>query len=199
MDKLETGDLLLFHDRPGACFSLMCMVKTCTASDYSHTAIVVKDPDFVDPPLKGLYILESSGFEKERDAVDHVYKFGVELISLEERLKNYEGITYYRKVSTLRDDAFYRRFAIAYQESKGAIYDVNPVDWLEAKLRCFCFHTQRKKMFWCSALVAFVYTKLGLLPGDTPWSLVWPKDLGSEPMANSVLWQNCTIEREKEL
>ena len=199
MDQLETGDLVLFHRYPPRCCSIMCLVELCTASDYSHTAVVVKDPQFTSPPLKGLFILESSAFEKEVDIVDNTYKFGVELVPLAERLRNYEdeGIAYYRKVDTKRDKKFYEKLSNAYHESCNATYDINPLDWIEAKLRCFCFNTQQKKTFWCSALVAYVYVCWGFLDINTPWTLVSPKMLGTETPDNYELkFNNCSLEPE---
>ena len=37
-------------------------------------------------------------------------------------------------------------------------------------------HTNR---FWCSALVAFIYTELGLIDSNTDWSNMAPSDLAN--------------------
>ena len=75
MNTFKTGDLLLFNDQTAGAFGAFTkMIKWGTHSNYSHTAIVIRDPTFTNPPLKGLYVLESS-CERFRDAEDNKFKF----------------------------------------------------------------------------------------------------------------------------
>ena len=84
-DEFQTGDILLFHHNnnfssieSGFLSIFTDLIMWATKSKYSHTAIIIKDPEFTNPPLKGLYILESS-YESFPDVEDKEFKLGVEL------------------------------------------------------------------------------------------------------------------------
>ena len=65
-NRLNTGDILLFHWNTKCNTSLNCclsfygkLISCFTKSRYTHSAIVIRDPPWRQD-LKGLYILESS-------------------------------------------------------------------------------------------------------------------------------------------
>ena len=59
--NLKTGDILLFdHNEKGFLGIFNKAIKYFTSSDYSHVAVVLKDPKLIHPSLKGYYIWESS-------------------------------------------------------------------------------------------------------------------------------------------
>ena len=77
--KLKTGDLLLFDNKGGGIMGIFSsLIKKITKSDISHIAMVLKDPDFIDPPLKGIYVRESN-YEGKPDPQDGTIKFGVQI------------------------------------------------------------------------------------------------------------------------
>ena len=53
MNTFKTGDLLLFNDQTAGAFGAFTkMMKWGTHSNYSHTAIILKNPTIgEDPPL----------------------------------------------------------------------------------------------------------------------------------------------------
>ena len=58
-------------------------------------------------------------------------------------------------------------------------YDIVVRDWIEA----YCEKDpdpQKISRFWCSALAAFIYTKVGLLDEKTDWSIIRPSFFSSE-------------------
>jgi hypothetical protein len=58
-------------------------------------------------------------------------------------------------------------------------YDIVVRDWIEA----YCkkdTDPQKISRFWCSALAAFIYTKVGLLDEKTDWSIIRPSFFSSE-------------------
>ena len=61
LSKLKTGDLILCVDREttGLFGMFTSLIKWGTHSNFTHTGIILKDPDFIQPPLKGLYVWES--------------------------------------------------------------------------------------------------------------------------------------------
>ena len=77
--NLKTGDLLLFdcENYSGSGF-ISYFIKKFTQSNISHIAMVLKDPDFIDPPLKGIYVWESN-YEGKPDPQDGTIKFGVQI------------------------------------------------------------------------------------------------------------------------
>jgi hypothetical protein len=42
-----------------------------------------------------------------------------------------------------------------------------------------CFAPRHRNTFWCSALVSYIYTELGLLESSTDWSTISPADLST--------------------
>jgi len=207
-DMLQTGDILLYNPRfKYTSFTDIMFwafdkaIMLVTQSKYSHASIVIRDPQFTDPPLKGLYILESNR-ESFPDAENNEIKCGVELVSLEKVFNTYSGDIYWRKLNCVRDEQFNNLLAEAHSVVHNRPYDVIPSDWIKAALKAWRFDafignkTQRKKTFWCSALVSYMYTHWGFLPEDTPWTLISPKMLGTEPMSDKLNFINCTLDDE---
>ena len=179
----STGDIILFSGSvcgTKKCFShfLSCVIKTCTQSKYSHCGIVIKNPLCTPEPLDGLYILESTGLENIPDATDNKIKFGVQLRKLDEVIDNYDGKVYWRQVDCDRNQTFYKKLATAYSVVYNKPYDLG-FEYIKALFELDVGSLQNKKTFVCSALVAFILVSLGLLPSDTKWSIVTPKELSS--------------------
>ena len=94
MDKynnLQTGDLLLFVEHPKNIFMNLFnwVIRAATHSQYSHVAMVIRDPVFINPSLKGLYIWESS-WEDTPDPQDGKIKLGVQISPLSEIVDYYK-------------------------------------------------------------------------------------------------------------
>ena len=84
----ETGDILLFKEN----WWFSRLIQYFTNSKYSHCGIIIKNPNFTPIPLRGLYLLESTGFIHTKDAEDHEHKFGVQLTHSKTYLK--DNLTY---------------------------------------------------------------------------------------------------------
>ena len=203
-EEFNTGDILLFHHNnnfstvENSLFSIFTdLIMWATGSKYSHTAIIIKDPNFTNPPLKGLYILESS-YENFPDVENKEYKLGVELEEFDKVMETYkDGEVYWRKLVCKRDASFYEKLAEAHSVVHNRPYDIIPTDWLKAALHINKGNIQKKKTFWCSALVAYMYVSWGFLDKETPWTLVSPKMLGTElPNKYELEFNNCKIESE---
>ena len=176
--NLETGDLLLFTNKSSGLMGFFTsMIRWATHSNYTHTAIVLKDPDFIDPPLKGTYIWES-GWEGTPDPQDGKVKLGVQITAIETVVKEYSkiGHIYLRKLKTEKSkaqifntDTLKKIHKIVYDKP----YDIVPLDWIEAFFQKD-LNPQKITRFWCSAFVSYVYTKCGLLDPNTDWTIVPP-------------------------
>ena len=89
MEDLKTGDLLLFNNHSGGLFGTFTnLIKWGTHSNYTHVALVLKDPTFIHPSLKGLYVWEST-YNGCPDPQDGKIKLGVQITPLLECL-NFE-------------------------------------------------------------------------------------------------------------
>ena len=210
MDTLQTGDLLLFHPTKSCCSSFInCfsnMVECLSSSQYSHVAMVLKDPTYIDPKLTGIYMLES-GLEEFGDAEDHKIKLGVQISKLDKVFKDYPGQIYVRRLQTKRDSDFEQKIVNMHEKVHNLPYDLNIKDWAEAyervhKWSCWKKLTQKEKQkrntYWCSALIAFAYVQLGFLPTDTPWTLTSPREFSSKE-GEQLKFENCTISDEEEI
>ena len=101
MSDLQTGDLLLFVSDSSNWFfrPFTKMISWGTHSNYTHVAMVLRDPIFSDiPPLKGLYIWESS-WNGTPDPQDGKVKLGVQITPLQQILEEYKDKQRYMKPS----------------------------------------------------------------------------------------------------
>ena len=202
-DELDTGDILLFHHTNDckSCYNCVfsCftgLIECCTKSQFSHAAIIIRDPQFTNPPLKGLYVLESS-FESFQDAEDNKYKFGVELEEFDKVIASARPhqTIYWRKLKCNRDRNFYQLLKEAHAEIHNKPYDFYPKDFINALLhKQGGDDGQLTSRFFCSALVAFIYVQWGFLPYSTEWSRVTPKMLSTENQGNyQLFFKNCKV------
>ena len=53
------------------------------------------------------------------------------------------------------------------------------MDWIEGYLQKD-HDPQKTNRFWCSALIGYIYTKLGILNSDTDWSILRPCDFSED-------------------
>ena len=186
LEDLETGDIILFNGD----YLLSYIVEYCTDSIYSHVGVVLKNPNLGDATFKGIYLLESER-EHTPDPENHRIKKGVQIINLEEKIKNYKGRVYVRKLSCIRDDKFYKKIIEIHSAVHNIPYDLNPVDWIKGVLQLNIGNTHKENTYWCSALVTFVFVKLGLLDKNIAWTIVSPQDLSSS--SNKLKFINCIL------
>lgn len=178
--NLSTGDLLLFsYDNPNDWFfnKFTNMIKWGTHSNYSHVAMILKDPSFISPNLKGTYVWESS-YEHDPDPQDGKIKLGVQIAPLAEILEDYKdkGKVFYRKLEGVEKTTFQNeKLQEIHKVVYGKPYDLIPTDWIGALFKKDA-EPQKTSRFWCSALVGYIYTKLNVLKSDTDWSILTPND-----------------------
>lgn len=176
VNDFQTGDVVLFEDTSGYWFS--SWVKWLTNSCYSHVAVVLKNPTYINRDLTYMCMLES-GFESFPDAENHVCKGGVQIIQLDEKIRTYPGHVWIRKLeSVIPPEKLDAEIAALHSTFHDKPYDWNPVDLLKAVLQIKDGQDQRTNSFFCSALVAYVYTKIGLLKSSELWDLNTPKMFG---------------------
>jgi len=200
--QIRTGDFLLI-DETGCkcsckglflCFLGSC-IKCCSDSKYTHVGMIIIDPTFGPVPLKGAYFLQSTGLDKIRDVEDNQQKFGVQLDRLDQALDEIHGHVYYRKVHVERNAEFYRHLSFAHSVVHNRPYDDNPIDWVKSLFDDKKGRVHKKKTFFCSALVSYMLASIGVMAMDTDWTIIRPKDLGSEPGHRFSQFM-CNVDRE---
>lgn len=175
--SLKTGDIILFSSGSKDLLSyLSSLIKWGTHSNYTHIAIILKDPSFLDTPLKGLYVWQS-GWEGKPDPQDNKIKLGVQITPLEEIINDYKtnGSIFIRKlnynISPFNDNILKEIHSVVYDKP----YDIIFTDWIKGFLQKNNT-PQITSRFWCSALVGYIYTKVGILEEDTDWTIIRPCD-----------------------
>lgn len=180
MDQLQTGDLLLFassSNQHSVVGIFDWIIRTATHSPYSHVALVLRDPAFISPSLKGLYIWESS-WEGSPDPQDGKTKLGVQITPLHESLRNFKGHVYVRKLEKGRDRITDATLRSVHDVVYDKPYDVHVRDWVSAWLRKDA-QPQKTDRFWCSALVTYFMVQFGFIENTVDWSIIRPADLSS--------------------
>jgi len=192
INELETGDIILFNGN----YFMSNIIEYFTSSIYSHVGIILKNPDLGDATFEGIYLLES-GRENTPDPENNRIKKGVQIINLEEKIKNFNGQIYVRKLHCTRDKEFYEKIKNIHSAVHNIPYDLNPIDWIKADLQLDIGNTHKTNTYWCSALVTYVYVKLGFLDKNIPWSLISPQDLSSS--CNKLKFINCILDKDKDI
>ena len=182
MDKLnlQTGDILLFdYEGNSSFFRLFSyLMEKATHSKYTHAGMILKDPTFIHPSLKGLYVWES-GWEGTPDQEDGKVKLGVQLTSFHDIYNNYTGKLYVRRLKQGNELITNKLLDEIHQVIYNKPYDIVPTDWVGAITRKDS-NSQKTDRFWCSALVTYILVQFGYLEKDTNWSLIRPSDLSSK-------------------
>jgi hypothetical protein len=193
-DQFDTGDIVLFSD---ITYIPSRIIEWVTGSKYSHVGIILKDPTYINPLLKGTYILESTGLSHIVDSEDNKTKTGVQIRDFESVWKDYNGAIFWRKLNAQRDDEFIKKLVDAHTKIYDKPYDVHPIDWFKSMLNDRHGDIQVTTRFFCSALVTYLYDTWGFVPSDTPWTIIRPKDLGTENVtSNRMNFINCTVDNE---
>ena len=175
--NLNTGDLLLVTQSTTGIFGMfLSLIKWGTHSNFTHIAMILKNPSFIHPSLKGTFVWESS-WEGKPDPQDGQIKLGVQITPLSEFLESYKntGHIYLRKIlapkSTFNNKKLSKIHNVVYDKP----YDLVPTDWIQALVQKDS-HPQKTSRFWCSALIGYIYTQCGILNKNTDWTILRPSD-----------------------
>ena len=197
LDSCQTGDILLYSSSN----IISRAIEYFTRSKYSHVSMILKSPTYIDSSLTGLYIVESAK-EDIPDSLTGKKIMGVQIIPLEDALDYYKnswvGSVYYRKLNCERNETFRSTLSTLILNTEGTAYDLCIFDWLRACFDIEIGDRQITKRFWCSALVAYLYTELGFLEKTLEWSMIEPRQFSSfEDKRLSYI--NCKLKPEIEI
>jgi hypothetical protein len=176
LETTDTGDIILFNSRK---YWYSRWIESVLHSKFSHIGIIIKNPSFIDEKLTdGTYLFESS-YEGIPDSIDHKKIYGVQLNPLKKCLHNYfdksdSGTIYYRKNKCHKTKFFFQQFSEYCNKIYDKPYDLLPQDWIKAEFNIELGNIHREDKFWCSALVSYIYAKVGLLDRNIPWTIIAP-------------------------
>ena len=102
-----------------------------------------------------------------------------------------------------KDGEFYTKMANIHTKVHDKPYDINIIDWIKGvdNIDNQCDNKDlgndhKTNTFWCSALTAFVYCKLGFIDKDIPWTIISPKQF-SYYENECLKFLNCSVDPEK--
>lgn len=165
----NTGDIVLFY---ASSSWLSRLISLLSFSDYSHVGMVIRDPSWIEEG--GTYIIQS-GMEPMADVETHMRRLDVSMFKLDEVVSCYQGTVSVRRLigPAIRMD----RLAEIHTSVHAVDYNLNPFDWLMAGMDVTS-GPETDRRFWCSALVAYIYNQLELLPSHYPYSYTKPSAFG---------------------
>lgn len=193
ISELQTGDILLYcpsSSKSGIISFVERMIKWTTHSNISHCGFILRDPTFIHPSLKGVYLWESS-LEGIRDVQDNKIKFGVQIVPLQDVLSTAQNIgdrIFIRKLKHVTKDTFNNTIMTNIHD---VVYN-KPYDFIPRHLLDVILKRnndpQHVSRFICSALVGYIYTMCKILHRDTNWSILVPNDF--TPESDTLLYNS---------
>ena len=191
IDDLKTGDILLCKNAHSDSWFLSIyesLIRTVTHSPYSHVAMVVRDPTWVDQ--KGLYVLESA-LESEPDAESHEQKIGVQTTKLSTLA---DGSCEIMIRQLMKGTISSQQLEEVHDKTQGKSYDGNPTHLVEAALQIHSSE-QRTDAFICSAFLGFMFVQFGFLDADLDFAICLPAQFSSD--SDALPWTD-TVEYSKD-
>ena len=197
--QLNTGDIILCHgyNKPGTIDpGVDGLIEFATHSPWEHTGIIIRDPWWTKQSLKGVYIMQSGWGPNTYPDVLTGDISGVTLNEYSAFIKNRKEI-YIRHISNVTwTSTTKKKFVRAFNTAHGCPYDTNPVSWAGAGIGSFCYcrccsraaAPEVTDTFWCSALVAFMYSRMGWINKNIDWSCQTPANIAEMETTN-----NCTL------
>lgn len=185
--QCKTGDIVLFSCKDNF-FSIA--IQLMTHSKWSHVGMVLRDHK-----KSATYLWESTTLSNLKDATDNTFKKGVQLVLLNERIKNYDGEIAIRQLKGINIDnnsKNLQQLTQLQQELKNRPYEKHKLELLHAVIDRFDGVNRNKEdlsSVFCSELVAEAYQRLGLLDELKPSNEYIPKDFsekGNLPLLNGA-------------
>jgi hypothetical protein len=196
-DNLRTGDILLAHRDKNDSIEDKT-IEFFTHSPYVHAVVVVRDPWWTSPPLKGLYVFQAVQGPLSYTDVLTGSRYGITFNRYEDFIcgrlwVDYRELYIDGKRADINNDPVLRdKFVNAFNNSHGKPYDFTLRKWacvgIDSYFRCGCCMKccapPQTDKFWCSALVSYVYVKCGFLPEGVDYSDQTPEDLAEVSLSD---------------
>ncbi len=174
---LQTGDIVLMHGN----YVSSHFVEFLESSTWSHSAIVVLASDLGIKSDDNVLLFESNIVTTVNDVILGKPKQGPQLVSLHQRMKtnfNSKDDSKFavRHLYTTRDQIFFDTFNQVISETRNAVFPSTKDEFLGPVRGRYEGIQTPYTYFFCSELVAYTYTKLGLLSNIHPTNSYIPAD-----------------------
>lgn len=164
---MDNGDILLFQSNYRGMFGWWArIIRFITRSKWTHVAMILKDPTFINPNFKGLYVIESG-------SEPWCKTWGTIVSPLHNVLSSpdHDLIAHRKLFWNIPND----ELKVVYNTVVDKPYDTDPLELLGNELQSSLLANPKEaNTFVCSTLVAYMYTALGLLPNNTKWFYFQP-------------------------
>jgi len=114
--------------------------------------MILKDVTLGDRKLNGLHVIQSTGLTNKKDSKAQQIKFGVQIETLEDVVRDFHGKVWVRRLQCDRNLEFYYRLHYAHNIVHHRPCDLDPLDWLDALFDTQVENLQNNKTFFSSAL-----------------------------------------------
>jgi len=180
--KFKNLDIILFKGNypwytPARLFENV--IKYFTGSEYTHVGIVLKDPTWIDPSLKGYYLWNSGTYNGGNAEDNNLVTLGVQLNPLYEYVSEYKGEAYVRRLDMKKKELDLHELYAIHKEIHSAQYNTKIIDWI-----CSYFnidrHPYKTHRFWCSAFVSYVLYRMGFFKDLLNWDIIRPSFFDDE-------------------
>ena len=150
--NFKTGDIILYPKCSDDSIEDK-IIEAVTDSIYEHSSIVVVDPWWTEPPLSGVYILQSSNNSlSEVNLDDDEFQPGVQMQSMS-YVFNTRKHLHIRRLSgvDVESEEFKDKFGLIHAQVQNKSYDCDYCDWLATGLKrifscCKCCPGAKKKI-----------------------------------------------------
>lgn len=183
MDKLETGDLLIFKRKNENMFNVMGIVDYFSDNEIVHIGFVLRDPVWLNPSLKGTFVWESS-WDSTPDPQEVGMRISTQITSLLDSRNRFPDCEIYVKKIKTPSPFFFKGLDKKFEKIHNRLfenpYSIIPNDWLRLSLGNSKENDMKYSKYWCSGLVAYIMRELGILYYSFDWSKVKPDDFSIE-------------------
>lgn len=190
----QSGDIILFSEKS---YYFSRLIEWWTRSEYSHVGMILVDPTYLHPSLKGIFVWES-GWQSFPDADDESKcTFGVRLTRFDDYISKYNGSIQIRSINKPLTNEHIETLKYLYQKYQHKPYDTDWFDWVKVAFHIKAGYNYQTDRFFCSAWVMFVLCKLGLVTTSIhPWDLCKPCDLSSNKLTDKDMNNGYSYSKE---
>lgn len=172
-DKLQTGDLVFFSGRG----FISNAIKVVTGSEWSHLGMVVRLER-----LDAVLLWESTTFSNTPDVHSGKVMHGVQLVSLSDKIRRYDGHTAYRLLSFDRTYKAEQALMDLRHELKHRPYENSSLELIKSAVDVFGLDNQEDlSSCFCSEIVAEALQRMGVLENHIAANEFTPVDLANYP------------------
>lgn len=192
-NNYQTGDLILFYGESW----ISKMIQWFTGCRYSHIAIILKDPTYICESMKGLYILEANYPTSKSESTIKKTLNGVQIVEFSDIFHRDESI-YWEKLDCDRNLTFHKKIKDLHSKIHHLPYDISPMDWIKAEISIVSGKqvgkVKKENTFFCSALVGYIYNKLGFIDDNIDWTILSPRFFSCA--VETSKFKNCKLHSE---